>query len=138
MGKIEAVASGIGMPAVIIHESCYSDRLSKDVGEIQALHGKTCAGILRWVYAGDAHRNIEIQGLHVEPSYRRCGIASKLIQELLCRYPEATWVSCWTLAEMEEDGSWGVYLKNGFDQKCLLPDYYGIGIPCRYFARRGG
>ncbi|KKT74232.1 MAG: hypothetical protein UW69_C0043G0004 [Microgenomates group bacterium GW2011_GWA2_44_7] len=81
-------------------------------------------------------RNISIDMVYVSPSFRRKGVATKLINYFLQRFQSRVWISLWTSKEAEGDKSWKLYKKLGFTQMAYQRDYYTQGIGTRLFVKR--
>lgn len=98
-------------------------------------------GYLKYSFPKDAsakngNRNIMIDYIYVDPRYRRQGIASELISQLLKYAKKMVWVSLWTGRESEINKTFSLYKKHGFEQKVVQSDYYEPGIPTRLFVKK--
>lgn len=102
--------------------------------------GAALVGYVDFCYADDdsGERNVDVKYLWTDPEHRREGVATAVMGDLLDKltYEDIVWVSLWTGAEAEVDGSWPIYAKLGFTQTALLADYYDTNIPARLFVKR--
>ena len=96
-------------------------------------------GYLKYSYPNDisGKRNLQIDYIWVLPENRRSGVALSMINQLLDKYPDVTWVSLWTGTESEEDDSHRLFIKAGFADLTYQKDYYAPGVGSRLYARRG-
>lgn len=77
-------------------------------------------------YALKTHESLHINGIIVRPEYQGKGIATKVIQDVLVNYPEATHVD---LVTHPDNQALKLYENLGFKVTERIEDYFGDGEP---------
>ncbi len=117
---------------------------NKKTKKILAHLDKKQIGYLKYSFPRDAStlnskpRNIIIDYVYVNKKFRRSGIASKLISEIIqiAKKQGLVWITLWTGRQSELEESFRLYEKAGFKQKAIQGDYYDKNIATRLFAKR--
>jgi ribosomal protein S18 acetylase RimI-like enzyme len=107
--------------------------------KITAKEKNKIIGYLNFSYCNDASkkRNLSIEYIFVDPTCRRMGIGTKLIESLFTKYEKKiVWISLWTGLESEKNKYWSIYEKLGFKQIAYQEDYYQKGIATRLFVKK--